>query len=227
MRETFGLNLDFSKALPLNKHSKSPALRPLPGLSKPVPRPVFGFESPKTPHALSGPCALAVMLDHHGIGWSHLPVLSDGHPPCDVYMEQVMRWSETPDNPCPVLDTSPNMLLRALAKAGLEAHCYQGAGLAQADAIYLEVLKHELDQGRPVISLLCEPTHKKASDVVAKLAWRVVWKMGDNLVWAKSPQGRNVDQSWNLDVFVQQLQLPLAGVTHVAITTEKPQPILL
>ncbi|HEX4918338.1 MAG TPA: hypothetical protein VFV43_10605 [Limnobacter sp.] len=225
MSERTRLNLDFSTALPLSHYIQSPAPRQAAGQPASIARPVFGFEYAEQSQKTTGPCALAVILDYHEIGWSHLPLASDGHPESKPYLQEVMRWSETPDQADIALDTSPTAMLKALGKAGLIAHCYHGANEPQAAELYMRLLEHELSQGRPVIALLREHTPKCNSTKPVTLIWQVVWKIGENSVWTKTTQARNANAAWGAQAFTEMLQTPYPGVGHVAITAEKPMPI--
>ncbi|HEX4880138.1 MAG TPA: hypothetical protein VFV39_09865 [Limnobacter sp.] len=226
MTEPIRLDLNFSGALPLTHYIKTntPAPRAVAGNS--LARAVFGFAPPDDQPTASGPCALAVLLDYHEIGWNHLPRARDGHPDNPSYLQEIVRWMEPGAQANAVLDTTPEALLNALGKAGLVAHWYRGVDATQADELYVQLLEQELAHGRPVISLLCNQGTSATRGQGAKLAWNVVWKVSAQTVWTKSPRARDTNVAWGLDGFLNMLRTPYPGLTHCAITVERPPSVL-
>lgn len=175
--------------------------------------PFYGFTAPAGSQRASGPCALAAILHHHQIGWNHLPKDRHGHPLNDPFVQEIMRWAECPNLLSGSMGTSPAQLLKALRKAGLNAHWYAGNSASATVDLILE----ELSDGRPVIALI---NHGPEGEPLF-LEWEVVFSMEGNTVTTKLAEGPHTDKQRSMGEFKKQLTMELPQLSCSIITARK------
>ncbi|HEX5486044.1 MAG TPA: hypothetical protein VFX23_08600 [Limnobacter sp.] len=174
---------------------------------------LLGFHTPDEQATQSGPCALAALLHFYSIGWSHIPKAANGSPDNDLFLKEVMRWSETPDQPEERLDTSPAALIAALNRAALHADWYANG----TDEDNLSFIRRELLNDRPVIVLL----NPSPLDSTANLEWQVVFQMDMHSVYTKTCHEKTHTRQWSKQEFCQLLNNPLGGCNRTLITAAK------
>lgn len=200
--------LDFSEARRI--HSLATSAKEF----KPVELNIWGFCAPASCQIKgSGPCALATVLHHHGIGWAHIETDKLNHPANDVFIEELMRWSETPDLTAGSMGTSPSALLRSLRKAQLNAQWYAG----NTAELCLALITQELNQEQPVIALLNFETHGEPM----RLEWHVVHGINEDHVLLKDWRTINNTIRLKHDEFKTMLQIQLAELSCSIITASK------
>jgi hypothetical protein len=175
---------------------------------------IWGFGAPSHLREKgSGPCALATTLHHHGIGWAHIEIDSLNHPDNNVFIDELVRWSETPDLPAGSMGTSPAALLRSLRKAQLNAQWYAG----NTPELSLVLITQELNQGRPVIALL----NFESKGQPMRLEWHVVYGISDTHVLLKNWRETNTSMRLEHAEFKTMLQVQLPELSCSIITAQK------
>lgn len=214
MIENTSFGIDFSEAKPILDlpYTDTQTQRPP---TPPPPLEIWGFAAPSAhPGRASGPCALGTLLHFNQIGWSHLPKEKNGIPVNNPFIEEVMRWSETPNLPQGNMDTSPNQMLKSLRKAGMIATWYAGNGAEKT----LELIHHELSQSRPVLVLV---NHGTATGQPLQLEWQVVFKIDSRTLHTKHGKYNNAESSWSIEQFRNSLEMDLPALSCSIITAEK------
>lgn len=174
---------------------------------------IWGFSAPAGRNNVSGPCALGTVLHFYEIGWNHLPREQHGRPVNDPFIEEVIRWSETPNLLSGSLGTSPSMMLQSLRKAGLNANWYAGNPREQT----LQWIEHEIRLGQPVIALI---NHGPSGHPLL-LEWQVVFQIEGSNLRTKHCKSSNAEQLWNVDEFLQSLEMDLPQLSGSIITAQK------
>lgn len=174
---------------------------------------IWGFSAPPECNNASGPCALGTILHFYGIGWNHLPREQHGRPVNDPFIEEVIRWSETPNLLSGSLGTSPTRMLESLHKAELHANWYAGNSREQT----LRLIEHEIRSGQPVIVLI---NHGPSGHPLL-LEWQVVFHMEGNTVRTKHCKGSNAEKQWQIEQFLQSLETGLPQLSCSVITIHK------
>ena len=208
-REPFEINFSEAKKIPtrlLNTSTGEP--RETERLDN-----LWGFAAPTTHTNSSGPCALGTILHFYGIGWNHLPREKNGRPINDPFIEEVMRWSQTPNLLTGSLGTSPSKMIRSLQKAELNANWYANNSKEET----LRLIKDEIHVGRPVIALI----NYGGSEHPLLLEWQVVFQLQDSTVRTKHCASSNADKLWQIDEFVQSLETDLTELNRSIITIQK------
>lgn len=210
MSDSESFEIDFSEANPIadinSRHNlKSTNRAELENL--------WGFFVPVNADRASGPCAIGTILHHHDIGWNHIPRDRQGHPLNDPFINEIMRWSETPNLLSGSLGTSPMKILKALRNGGLQANWYAGNNTE----ITLDLICSELAQSRPVIVLI---NHGPVGNPLL-LEWEVVFKVSNEQVYSKRSTGQSIDQSRSIAQFKEQITLELAQLSCSVITALK------
>lgn len=176
---------------------------------------VWGFSAPKHVSNASGPCALGTVLHFHEIGWNHLPKEKNGRPVNNPFIEELMRWSETPNLPLSMfMGTTPDVMLKALRKAGLTASWYAH----NKPEATLELIKKQLAAQRPVIALIQNHETEEKSEL---LEWQVVFKILPDGIYTKYWTRANAEHIWTIDEFKKRLQNQRGELNCSVITAEK------
>ncbi len=208
-RELFEINFSEAKKIPahlVNTGTNEP--RETEKLDK-----LWGFAAPGGRTNVSGPCALGTILYFYGIGWNHLPKEKNGLPINDPFIEEVMRWSQTPNLLTGSMGTSPAKMLKSLQKAELNANWYANNSKEET----LRLIKDEIHMGRPVITLI----NYGASGYPLLLEWQVAFQLQDNTLRTKYCKSSNADKLWQIDEFMQSMETDLTQLNRSIITIQK------
>ncbi|MEQ9107728.1 MAG: hypothetical protein RLO04_09710 [Limnobacter sp.] len=174
---------------------------------------IWGFSAPTGHNNASGPCALGTILHFYGIGWNHLPKEQDGRPVNDPFIEEVIRWSTTPNLLSGSLGTSPGMMLQSLHKAELCANWYAGNPPERT----MQLVEHEIKLGQPVIVVI---GHAPSGHPLL-LEWQVAFQIKANTIRTKHCAGSNAEKLWTIDEFLKSLQMDLPQLSGSVITVQK------
>lgn len=174
---------------------------------------IWGFNAQAFGDKASGPAALGTLLHFHEIGWSHLPKHQNGRPLNDPYLAEIIRWSTSPDLLGSSLGASPGLMLNSLRKASLIANWYAGNTPART----LELVKHELDQQRPVIALV---NHKSQGHLLL-LEWQVIFKMDEACVYTKHSAVEDGTRAIPIDAFIEMISMEHPQLSCSVITARK------
>lgn len=199
--------IDFSeaKAILHPPHQDHKAVRVL--------RQLRGFFPPEGVHNGSGLCALGTVLHFHGIGWNHIARDRQGHPDNNAFVEELKRWSKTPDLLCGSMGTSPSRMLQSLRKAGLIANWYSGNPLD----VTLPVIRSELQQARPVIALL---NHGPRGEPLL-LEWRVIGGLDAQHIVLVQGESMETSQAMRIGEFAEAFQTGLQALSCSILTARK------
>lgn len=221
MNQQSGFDIDFSEAEIIQASAFAyPPSRAHPRLDK-----LWGFHAPGGRHKLSGPCAIATLLHAHEIGWHHLPRTRNGRPLNTPFVEEVMRWSGTPDLISGSMGTTPMAILKGLRKAGLNCHWYAGNSLEAS----LGLIRQELHEDRPVVALT---SHAAQGDPLM-MEWKVICKIDGEAVhtkqftkqlekrWEQAEEHDLTHEAITLESFKAGFELPLAALSCSLITAKK------
>lgn len=174
---------------------------------------IWGFSAPRGHNNASGPCALGTVLHFYGIGWNHLPREQNGRPVNDPFIEEVIRWSKTPNLLSGSLGTSPSAILQSLQKAELNASWYAGNTPERTK----QLIEHEIHLGQPVIVLM---NHGPSGHPLL-LDWQVAFQIDNNRVRTKHCKGKNSDKLWEIDDFLKSMETGLPQLSCSVITVHK------
>ncbi|WP_334119001.1 hypothetical protein [Limnobacter sp.] len=174
---------------------------------------IWSFSAPPGHNNASGPCALGTVLHFYGIGWNHLPREQNGRPVNDPFVEELIRWSNTPNLLSGSLGTSPAMMLASLHKAELNANWYAGNPKEQT----MQLIEDEIRLGQPVIVLI---NHGPSGHPLL-LEWQVAFQIEDNMIWTKHCAGRNAEKRWPIEKFLNSLEMDLPQLSGSVITIQK------
>ena len=208
MTEKSSLILEFSEAKRIHSLATSATA------FQPVELDIWGFCAPAALQAKgSGLCALATVLHHHGIGWAHIERDELNRPVNDVFIEELMRWSETPDLAGGSMGSSPHALLESLRKAQLNANWYAG----NSAELCLALIAQELNLGQPVIALL----NFELQGEPMRLEWHVVYGVNEDSVLLKDWRKTNKEVRLQHEEFQTMLQIQLPELSCSIITASK------
>lgn len=210
MNEYKRFEIDFSEARSISTPSSQIDFKPMDPVKL---NQIWGFTAPKHLEKMSGPCAIGTVLHYHGIGWNHIPKDRQGRPLNDPFIEEIVRWSETPDLFGGSMGTSPPMMLGALRKADLHASWYAGNSVVDT----LQIIQLELLQGRPVMVLV---NHGPIGHPLL-LEWQVVYKMVENTIHTKHSGGGKNDSVWSLLQFKELLAMDQPQLSCSIVTAAK------
>ena len=207
--KTFDIDFTEAKAIPDELEQNEPIS---PGKSNRLHK-IWGFNAQCFGDKASGPAALGTLLHFHEIGWNHLPKHQNGRPVNDPYLAEIIKWSASPDLPSGTLGASPALLLNSLRKASLIAHWYAGNTPART----LELVKHELDQQRPVIALIKQRVHGHP----LLLEWQVIFKMDEARVYAKHSAVEDGTHANPIEAFIDMISMEHPQLSCSVITARK------
>lgn len=210
MNEYKRFEIDFSEAKSVSAPSSQIDLKPIDPSKLDQ---IWGFTAPKHSENMSGQCAIGTILHYHGIGWNHIPKDRQGRPLNDPFIEEIVRWSKTPDLLLGSMGTSPPMVLSAFRKADLHASWYAGNSFADT----LRIIEMELLEGRPVMALI---NHSTIGHPL-QLEWQVIYKLMDNAVHAKQSDTRKGDQAYSLLQFKDLLSMAQPQLSCSIVTAAK------
>ena len=207
--KTFDIDFTEAKAIPDELDQTEPIP---PGKSNRLHK-IWGFNAQCFGDKASGPAALGTLLHFHEIGWNHLPKHQNGRPVNDPYLAEIIKWSACPDLPSGTLGASPALLLNSLRKASLIAHWYAGNTPART----LELVKHELDQQRPVIALI----KQRVQGHPLLLEWQVIFKMDEARVYTKHSAVEDGTHANPIEAFIDMISMDHAQLSCSVITARK------
>lgn len=207
--KTFDIDFTEAKAIPDELDQTEPIP---PGKSNRLHK-IWGFNAQCFGDKASGPAALGTLLHFHEIGWNHLPKHQNGRPVNDPYLAEIIKWSASPDLPSGTLGASPALLLNSLRKASLIAHWYAGNTPART----LELVKHELDQQRPVIALI----NQRVQGHPLRLEWQVIFKMDEARVYTKHSAVEDGTHANPIEAFIDMISMDHAQLSCSVITARK------
>ena len=207
--KTFDIDFTEAKAIP---DELEQAELPSPGKSNRLNK-IWGFDAQSFGTKASGPAALGTLLHFHEIGWSHLPRHQNGRPVNDPYLAEIIKWSASPDLISGSLGASPALMLNSLRKASLIADWYAGNTPART----LELVKHELDQQRPVIALI----NQRLEGHPLLLEWQVIFKMDEARVYTKHSAVEDGTHANPLESFIDMISMDHAQLSCSVITARK------
>lgn len=174
---------------------------------------IWGFSAQGFGDAASGAAALGTVLHHHEIGWNHLPRHQNGRPVNNPYIAEIIRWSAAPEAPNSEQDLSPALVLKSLRKASLIANWYAGNTAAKT----LELVKHELNQQRPVIVLV----NHKLQGYPLQLEWQVIFNIDETGVHTKHSAVEDGTHVTPHDAFIEMLLMNNPQLSCSVITARK------
>ena len=207
--KTFDIDFTEAKAIPDELEQTEPIS---PGKSNRLHK-IWGFNAQCFGDKASGPAALGTLLHFHEIGWNHLPKHQNGRPVNDPYLAEIIKWSASPDLPSGTLGASPALLLNSLRKASLIAHWYAGNTPART----LELVKHELDQQRPVIALI----KQRVQGHPLLLEWQVIFKMDEARVYTKHSAVEDGTHANPIEAFIDMISMEHTQLSCSVITARK------
>ena len=108
---------------------------------------------------------------------------------------------------------SPALLLNSLRRASLIAHWYAGNTPART----LELVKHELDQQRPVIALI----KQRVQGHPLLLEWQVIFKMDEARVYTKHSAVEDGTHANPIEAFIDMISMDHAQLSCSVITARK------
>lgn len=174
---------------------------------------IWGFNAQTFGNKASGPAALGTVLHFHEIGWNHVPRHQNGRPVNDPYLAEIIRWSKSPDLLSGSLGSSPALILNSLRKAGLISTWYAGNSLSKTMAL----VKHELDQQRPVIVLV----NQQLRDYPLLLEWQVIFKMDEHHVYTKHCASEDGTYATPENSFIEMISMEYLPLSCSVITARK------
>lgn len=207
--KTFDIDFTEAKAIPDELEQNEPIS---PGKSNRLHK-IWGFNAQCFGDKASGPAALGTLLHFHEIGWNHLPKHQNGRPVNDPYLAETIKWSASPDLISGSLGTSPALMLNSLRKGSLIADWYAGNTPART----LELVKHELDQQRPVIALI----NQRLEGHPLLLEWQVIFKMDEARVYTKHSAVEDGTHANPLESFIDMISMDHAQLSCSVITARK------
>jgi hypothetical protein len=143
--------------------------------------------------AHSAVAAMGMLLQHHRIGWNHIPKTEYGTPDNDAFMATVESWLRHASQ------CSGQHLLQSLHRAGLQPQGYSEG----SSSTLISLLHQELSEQRPVLALTQgDPTQDEPHTV-----WRVLYHINPHThsIHTHNPFDAEQRLVWSLEEWLHKL----------------------